>query len=242
MHGDAHDILGERDLAGLAIPRPDLTGYGVVGIEHIVLDQRLHGLEAAAAGDHGIALGSRLSPWLAGRGRLPRSGILAGLVDPDDEVFQKAEGGDRGLEFGVGPGIGRCLADVLGASASELSGISRMSGSALGAMKFMPVSMEGCTDTAREALSARPAPAPELRCSASRRCTDGSVEPRLGLVERRSRRCRRCERQFRGRERSRGAHADPFVLAVVHDWTDRQHRGRRACRVREEPGARRTKR
>ena len=52
MHGDADDVLGERDFAGLDIAGFDQTGYGVLGIEHAVPDQRLHGLEAAAAGDH----------------------------------------------------------------------------------------------------------------------------------------------------------------------------------------------
>ena len=79
---------------------PDLTwqGTGMVGIEHLVLDQRLHGLEAAPAGDHGVALGA----------------ILVGFVRADDQVLQQVDGGDRGLERGVGLRIGRRLADVLG--------------------------------------------------------------------------------------------------------------------------------
>ena len=56
-------------------------------------------------------------------------------------------------------GSGRVLRTFSGASASLLSGISRMSGSALGAMKFMPVSMEGCIGAAKAALSGRPTPA-----------------------------------------------------------------------------------
>ena len=77
---------------------PDEAGHGMAGIENLVLDQRLHGLEAASTGDHGIAVGV----------------FRVGSIAADDEVFQQAEGGDRGLELGVGPGIGRGLADVLG--------------------------------------------------------------------------------------------------------------------------------
>ncbi|MCY3829878.1 MAG: TraC family protein [Rhodospirillaceae bacterium] len=98
MHGDAHDILGQRDLAGLDIPVPDLAGHGAVGVEHAVPGQRLHGPEAASAGDHGVAVGS----------------VLCRLIGADDQILQQAEGGDRGLELGVGPGIGRRLADILG--------------------------------------------------------------------------------------------------------------------------------
>ena len=46
-----------------------------------------------------------------------------------------------------------------GASARRLKGISRMSGSALGAMWFMRVSMEGCIGAAGAAFSGRPAAA-----------------------------------------------------------------------------------
>ena len=98
VHGDSHDILGERDFSGIGIPGSDLAGHGMVGIDHAVLDQRLHGLQATPAGDHGVAVGA----------------VFVGSIDSDDEVLQQAEGGDRGLELGVGPGIGRRLADVLG--------------------------------------------------------------------------------------------------------------------------------
>ena len=55
----------------------------------------LPGMVGAAAdtGDHGVAIV---------------------FVITDHQVFEQAEGGDRGLEFGVGPGIGRGLADILG--------------------------------------------------------------------------------------------------------------------------------
>ena len=98
VHGDAHDVLGERELGGIVIPGPDLAGHRMAGIEHAVFDQRLHGLEAAAAGDHGETLDA----------------VLTRVVHADDEVLQQAEGGDGGHELGVGLRIGRGLADVLG--------------------------------------------------------------------------------------------------------------------------------
>ena len=73
-------------------------GTGWSAIENLVLDQRLHGLEAPSAGDHGVALGS----------------VLSRLIGADDQVLQQSEGGDGSLELGVGAGIGRGLADVLG--------------------------------------------------------------------------------------------------------------------------------
>ena len=97
VHGDAHDVLGERDLAGLGVAGPDLAGHRTVGVERLVLDQRLHGLQAAPAGDDGVAFGA----------------VLVRLVGADDQILQQAEGGDRSLQLGVGPGIGRGLADIL---------------------------------------------------------------------------------------------------------------------------------
>ena len=98
MHRHADDVLGEREFGRLGVSRPDLAGHRMVCIEHLVLDQRLHGLEAAAAGDHGETLAA----------------IFIRLVGSDDQVLQQVEGGDRGLERGVGLRIGRGLADVLG--------------------------------------------------------------------------------------------------------------------------------
>ena len=59
VHGDADEVLGEREFGGLGVPGPDLAGHGMVGVQHLVLDQRLHGLEAASAGDHGELPGVR---------------------------------------------------------------------------------------------------------------------------------------------------------------------------------------
>ena len=98
MHGDAHDVLGQRELGGPGIPGPDLAGHGIVGVQHAVLDERLHGLEAAPAGGHRETLGA----------------VFGGLVRPDDEVLQQPEGGDGGLERVVVLRIGQGLADVLG--------------------------------------------------------------------------------------------------------------------------------
>ena len=99
VHGDADDILGELEFGGLDLRRLDQAGHGMAGIENLVLDQRLYGLEAASAGDHGIALGAIL---------------FFRPIGADDQIFEQSEGGDRGLELGVGPGVGRRPADVLG--------------------------------------------------------------------------------------------------------------------------------
>ena len=89
--GTRMTFLGEREFGRLDVPGLDQAGHGVVGIEHVVVDQRLHGLEAAPAGDHGEALDA----------------VFVGLVRPDHQVLQQAEGGDGGLELGIGPGVGR---------------------------------------------------------------------------------------------------------------------------------------
>ena len=98
VHRHADDVLGERDFSGLGIPGPDLAGHRMVGVEHLVLGQRLHGPKAASAGDHGEAFGAR----------------LIRVIGADDEIFEQPEGGDGSLELGVGAGIGRGLADILG--------------------------------------------------------------------------------------------------------------------------------
>ena len=97
VHGDADDVLGQRQLGGLDLAGPDLAVHGTVGVERAILDQRLHGLEAAPARDHGVG-----------------SVVIVGIGGADDEVLQQAEGGDRSLELGVGLRVGRGLADVLG--------------------------------------------------------------------------------------------------------------------------------
>ena len=77
-----------------------------------------------------------------GRGKA-LAAILIGLVGSDDKVLQQCEGGNRVLERGVSLGVGRGLADVFGPSVSRESGISRMRGSAMGAMRFMRTSLNG---------------------------------------------------------------------------------------------------
>ena len=125
VHGDADDVLGQRQLSGNLGIGGDQAGHRVVGIERAVLRQRLHGLKAAPAGDDGIALVA----------------IGVRLVGTDDEVFEQPVGGDRGLEFGICMRVGGVLRTFSGARANRLSGISRMSGSALGAMWFMRISL-----------------------------------------------------------------------------------------------------
>ena len=55
VHGDADDILRERELAGVAV-RGDLAGHRMIGVERAVLGERLQRGEAASAGDDGEAL------------------------------------------------------------------------------------------------------------------------------------------------------------------------------------------
>ena len=96
MHGDADDILRQRQLARHRRIGGDQAGHWVVGVDRAVLGQGLHGREAASAGDHGIG---------AGIGR---------SVHANDQVLQQAMGGDGGLHLGLGDRIGRRLAHVLG--------------------------------------------------------------------------------------------------------------------------------
>ena len=70
----------------------------MLGIKHLVLDERLHGLQAAPACTRGGAVDI----------------VLSRLVHGDDEVPQQPEPRDGGLEPGAGPEIGRGLAEILG--------------------------------------------------------------------------------------------------------------------------------
>ena len=76
------------------------------------------------------------------------------------------------------------LAGVLrtfsGASARQLSGISRMSGSGWGAMWFMRISMDGRIGGADAAFSSRHAPAPAGLVSASGCCSCAAPAPAAG--------------------------------------------------------------
>ena len=97
VHRDADDVLGERQLAGVAV-RGDLAGHPMVGIERAVLGQRLQCREAASAGDDGEALGA----------------VAIGIVGAGDEVLQQAVRLDGGHELGLGELVGGGLAHVLG--------------------------------------------------------------------------------------------------------------------------------
>ena len=55
MHGDAYHVLGEGELAGVAV-RGDLAGHRVIGVQRAVLGERAQSREAAPAGDDGEAL------------------------------------------------------------------------------------------------------------------------------------------------------------------------------------------
>ena len=85
----------------------------------------------------------------AGAGRVAFRHALRKTVCPgvaDDDGFSAAM---EALSSASARGSGGVLRTFSGASASRLSGISRMSGSALGAMKFMRISLEGCEHAAR---------------------------------------------------------------------------------------------
>ena len=95
-HRDPDDVLRQRQLARHIRIGGDQAGHRVVGIDRAVLGQCLHGREAAAAGDHGIVAG------------------VGGAVHAHDQVLEQAVAGDGGLHLGLGDGVGRRLAHVLG--------------------------------------------------------------------------------------------------------------------------------
>ena len=160
MHGDADDVLRQRQLARPVRIGGDQAGHRVVGIDRAVLGQRLHGREAAAAGDHGIGAG------------------IGGAVDADDQVLEEAMGGDGGLHLGLGDGIGRRLAHVLGRKRQpgerNLPDQRFVQGCEVihANLPRYGLGMDG-TDAAETALSGRPAPAPARFGSASGRGSGG---------------------------------------------------------------------
>ena len=97
VHRDADDVLGERQLARVAV-RGALAGHQMVGVERAVLGERLQCREAAPAGYDG-------EPFCA---------VRAGIVGAGDEVLQQAVRLDGGDGLGLGEIVGRGLAQVLG--------------------------------------------------------------------------------------------------------------------------------
>ena len=161
MHGDADDVLRQRQLARHRRIGGDQAGHRVVGVDRAVLGQGLHGREPASAGDHGIG---------AGIGR---------SVHANDQVLQQAMGGDGGLHLGLGDRVCRRLAHVLGRKRQPVQGN-------LPDERFV----QGCdavhanlpryglekdgTGAAETALSGRAAPALDRPGSASGRGTCGA--------------------------------------------------------------------
>ena len=96
VHGGAHHVLGQRQLALRRIVADHAAGHRVVGCQHALAGQVDERGQAAAAGDHGVA------DVAAG----------AGFDDAGDEVLQQPMRGDRGFELGERGLAGRCLADV----------------------------------------------------------------------------------------------------------------------------------
>ena len=160
VHGDADDILRQRQLARYRRIGGDQAGHRVVGVDRAVLGQCLHGGEAASAGDHGINTG------------------IGRTVDADDQVLQQAVGGDGGLHLGLGDRIGRRLAHVLGRKRQpgerDLPDEWFVQGGDVihANLPRYGLGMDG-TGAAGPALSGCPAPAPARLGSASGRGSGG---------------------------------------------------------------------
>ena len=157
VHRDADDVLGERELACIAVCR-DLAGHRMVGVERAVVCERLQRREAASAGDDGEAFDA----------------VRVRAVGAGDEVLQQPVGLDGRLELDLGEAVGRgsCARSRAQARAGQ-SGISRMSGSGGEAMWFMEVSVDEGTGAAR-GLCGPPAPARPGLVSASTGCPPGA--------------------------------------------------------------------
>ena len=163
VHRDAHDVLRERELAGVAV-RGDLAGNGVIGVERAVLGERLQRGEAASAGDDGEALDA----------------VRVRLVGAGDEVLEQPVRLDGRRSCSSANSSGGVLRTFSGASASRQSGISRMSGSGAGAVWFIRVSMDERIDGANAAFSGRHAPARAGLGSASGCCSCVARVPAAG--------------------------------------------------------------
>ena len=77
----------------------------MVRVERALFGERFHGRESASAGDHGAAVDMSLLRT--------RSGVMACVLYPDDQVLQQTVGRDGGLELLERGRVGRRLADVL---------------------------------------------------------------------------------------------------------------------------------
>ena len=97
VHGDAHDVLRERQFAGVVV-RSDPAKHGVIGVERAFLGQRVQRCEAPSAGHDGEAL----------------IALVVGAVGAGDEVLQKTVGADGGRELVLGGFVRRGLAHILG--------------------------------------------------------------------------------------------------------------------------------
>ena len=98
MHGDADDVLGERELAVGGTVVDDPAGDGMVGGQHAVAGEIVERGEPAGAGDDGVVLAA----------------VLAGSDGACHEVLEQPVGGDGGLELGEGGLAGLGPADIGG--------------------------------------------------------------------------------------------------------------------------------
>ena len=113
VHGDADDVLGERELAVDGAVVDDPAGDGMVGGEHAVLGEVAERVEPAAAGDDGVVLAA----------------VLAGSDGACHEVLEQPVGGDGGLELGEAVWPASVLRTLAGERSSRSSGMGRMTGS-----------------------------------------------------------------------------------------------------------------
>ena len=98
VHGDAHHVLRERELAVGGTVVDDAAGHGMVGGQHAVAGEIVERGEPAGAGDNGIVLAA----------------VLAESDGACNEVLKQPVDGDGGLELGEGGLAGLGPADVGG--------------------------------------------------------------------------------------------------------------------------------
>jgi len=93
MHGDAYDVLGERQLGGCGVAVDNEAGHGMGDVERAFRGKGLQRRQAPAARDYGV--------------------VAVRAFASDDEILEKPVVCDGGLQFGLGGGVGRRPAHVL---------------------------------------------------------------------------------------------------------------------------------
>ena len=98
VHGDADDVLGEREFVPGRGSGDDMAGDGMIVRHHADAGQRLEGGETPSPGDDAVA-------------RAVAVGCGEGV---DDEVLQQAVGGDGGFELVLGGAVRPGVAGIVG--------------------------------------------------------------------------------------------------------------------------------